>query len=131
MERQLLQVNILVQHLPYHLSDLFSYMIVHTYCQVVSQWVRHLFIARLTRDHTSTLSSFNFRSDQILNVKASVIHYNTVMFADSTDHTVFRAVGNVIPGNKETYIKDLSEMWIRDALMGRLDQTYIFGVLLE
>jgi hypothetical protein len=106
-------------------------MIIHIYYQVVSQWVQHLFIARLTRDHTSTLSSFNFRSDQILNVKASVIHYNTVIFADSTDHAVFCTVSNVIPGNKETYIKDLSEMWIRDALIGHLNQTYIFGVLLE
>ena len=94
-------------------------------------WVRHLFIARLTRDHTSTLSSFNFRSNQILNVETSVIHYNTVMFADSTDHTVFRAVGNVIPGDKETYVEDLSEIWIRDALMIGLIKTYIFRVLLE
>jgi hypothetical protein len=91
-------------------------------------WVRHLFI---TRDYTSTLPLFNFRSNQILNVDASVIHYNTVMFAHSTDYTVFHAVGNVVPGDKETYVKDLSEMWIRDALIGRLDQTYIFRVLLE
>ena len=94
-------------------------------------WVQHLFIARLTRDHTSTLSSFNFRSDQILNVEASVIHYNTVMFTNSTDHTVFRPVGNVIPCDKEMYVEDLLEMWIRDALTGRRDQTYIFRVLLE
>ena len=45
------------------------------------------------------------------------------MFTDSTDHTVFRAVGNVVPGDKETYVKDLSEMWIRDALTGRLDRS--------
>jgi hypothetical protein len=38
---------------------------------------------------------------------------------------------NVISGDKETYVKDLSEMWIKDALTGRLDQTYIFRVLLE
>jgi hypothetical protein len=124
-------VNILVQHLPYDLSDLFSYMTVHTYLYQVSQWVRHLFIARLTRDHTSTLSPFNFRSNQILNVETSVIHYNTVMFADSNDHTVFRAFGNVIPSDKEAYVKNLSEIWIRDALTGRLNQTYIFRVLLE
>ena len=53
------------------------------------------------------------------------------MFTDSTDHTVFRAVDNVIPFDKETYVKDLSAILIRDALTGRLDQTYIFRVLLE
>jgi hypothetical protein len=83
-------------------------------------WGRHLFIPRLTRDHTSTLSSFNFRSNQILNVKTSVIHYNTVMCTNSTDHTVFRAFGNVIPGDKETDIKDLSVIWIRVALISVL-----------
>jgi len=61
-----------------------------------------------------TLSPFNFRSDQILNVETSVIHDNTVMSTDSADHTVFCAVGNVIPSDKETYVKNLSEMWIRD-----------------
>jgi hypothetical protein len=52
------------------------------------------------------------------------------MFTDSTDHNVFRALDNVIPRDKETYVKDLSEIWIRDALTGRLYH-YIFRVLLE
>jgi hypothetical protein len=54
-----------------------------------------------SRDHTSTLSPFNLRSNQILNVETSVIDYNTVMSTDSTNHTVFRAVGNVISGDKD------------------------------
>jgi hypothetical protein len=53
------------------------------------------------------------------------------MCTDSTDHTVFRAFGNVIPGDKETYVEDLSNIWIRDALMIALIKTYIFRVLLE
>jgi hypothetical protein len=72
-------------------------------------WERHLFTPRLTRDYTSTLSIFNFRSNQVLNVETTVIHHNTVMCTDSTDHTVFRAFGNVIPGDKEAYVKDLTK----------------------
>jgi hypothetical protein len=53
------------------------------------------------------------------------------MGSDSANHTVFRSFGNIIPGDKKTYVEDLSEIWIRDALMIALIKTYIFRVLLE
>jgi hypothetical protein len=73
--------------------------------------------SRLTGDRTSAFSPFNFRSKQILNIETSIIHHNTVVCTDGADHTLFRAFGNVVPGHKELYVKDLLEMWIRDALM--------------
>jgi hypothetical protein len=33
-----------------------------------------------------------------------------VIFTNLTNYTVFRAISNIIPGNKETYIKDLLEI---------------------
>jgi hypothetical protein len=110
VEWQLLQVNILVQYLPCGLSDLFSYMTVHAKFMLSRQsGVRHLLASRLTRDYTSTLSPFNFRSNQILDVETSVIHYNTIMSTDSANLTVFRVVG-VISGDEETYVKDLDRI---------------------
>jgi hypothetical protein len=53
------------------------------------------------------------------------------MCTDSTNHTVFHAFGNIIPSDKETYVEDLPEIWIRDALMIALIKTYIFRVLLK
>ena len=52
MEWQLLQMNILVQHLPYNFSDLFSYMIVYTYlCQAVSYGTASLYTQTYMRPH--------------------------------------------------------------------------------
>ena len=53
------------------------------------------------------------------------------MGTDLANHTVFYSFGNIIPSNKETYVEDLLEIWIRDALMIALIKTYIFRVLLE
>ena len=60
-----------------------------------------------SKNSKSSASIPTRRSNQILNVETSVIHHNTVMFTNSTDHTVFHAVGNVIPCDKETYVEDL------------------------
>jgi hypothetical protein len=88
-----------------------TWLFTHTSVKSLAR-VRHLVTPRLTWDHTSTFSPFNFRFNQILNVETSIIHYNTVMCTDSTDHTVFCAFGNVIPSDEETYVKDLSEIWL-------------------
>jgi hypothetical protein len=44
-----------------------------------------------------------------------------IIFTNLTNYAVFRVISNIIPGNKETYIKDLLEMWIRGTLISYLN----------